>query len=217
MDLFSKFTISHFIWYLVPGLGAFFFIIFPIVVFSPQIVKSILDAIGPVGLVLVCIIFGFIMDGLRPYRFKCSYKRIKSKFFSDLQVVVGQKINPYLILSNISDLARKNEMTGLNLHHAIWILHGHFSVLCFVQAGWWLASSLYIFLLGQQNYKLLGIIDTGNFATGIISIVLMIFFVISGARIMKISNEDQETTNNMFLDFAKQYKVEINKMLNISQ
>ena len=143
MDVFSKFTVSHFIWYLVPGLGAFVFIIFPLAIFAPFVVQSLLQVIGPMGLVLFCIILGFLMDGLRLYRLKFNYKKIKSDFFSELQNIVGKKIDPYLIQSNIIDMARKKEMTGVNLHHAIWILHGHFSILCCSESAGLLVYSIY--------------------------------------------------------------------------
>jgi hypothetical protein len=216
MDLFSKITVSHFIWYLMPGLAGILFVCFPLLVFCPTVIEKAIHAIGPVGLVLLGIILGFSLDGLRLYRSKHKYNDIKRAFFNELQRIVGKAIDPYLIQTNIVEIAKEKGVSGISFHHAIWIMHGHFSIMCYVQSAFWFVAGFSILLLPPKSNLIFGFFRLSNDATSIMCYIISSFIGIIGYRFMKISNEDQETTNNMFIDFAKQYKTELKSKLNIT-
>jgi len=216
MDLFSKITIAHFIWYLVPGLALVFFVLFPFVIIDPHLAKLLLQNIGSVGVVLLSIVMGFSLDGLRLYRFRTNYGNIKSNFFEELKNIIGIDLDPYFIQSHISEIARAKEVTGIGIHHAIWIMHGHLAVLSLLESIFWLVASVYFYIWGKPICPLLvfpvtKIVCLWTYAT------FFLFFGLVGYRFQAISIEDQQTTNRMFLNFAKQHKSEILQLLNVSK
>ncbi len=216
MDLFNKISISHFIWYLMPGLGGLLLIYFPILVFNPVAIKISIEAMGSVGLILLCIILGFLLDGLRLYRYKYNYECIKQDFFKKMQNIVGKELDPYLIQNNIIELMRKKKISAINVHHSIWIMHGHFSILCFIQAIFWLFVIVYIQDAKQESYSIFGSYTFTKYSTITFCTFAILTFVLIGYRFMCISNEDQTTTNNMFLDFGRQHTKELKQLLNIN-
>lgn len=220
MDLFSKISFSHFIWYLVPGLAFVFFLLFPFLILEPHFAGLFVERLGPFGMIFLGIISGFVLDGLRLYRFRPRYNKIKKSFKSSLSAMSDGDYHPYYIQSCISDLARKKGVVGLGMHHAIWILHGHLAVLAFFEAiFWWLAAFYYQFIdiavcpcRGGSCGYVLGMTISKDISV-IVYVGLALIFSIICARFLQISTEDQETTNQMFLDFADQNSTEIKESL----
>jgi hypothetical protein len=228
MDVFNKITISNIIWYLVPGLGLIFFVIFPITAFNPNVVGIFFMTLGPFGIVILAIILGFTIEGLRLYRFRPNYSKIKTEFFSSLKEIISSELDPYFIQMHIGDIAKSKNITGLSLHHAIWIMLGQFTILSFSEGlFWFIATFYYIFCDSNSciineffkitpDYKLFGIIWSKEivvFCCGIFAAL----FTLTGYRILHTSVEDQNNTNKMFLNFAKQHRDEIRKLLNITE
>lgn len=213
MDMFNKITMSHFIWYLVPGLGLIFFLLFPLLVFQPHVAKLIFETVGPFGIIILGIILGFFLDGLRLYRWRPKYSEIKDTFFRELQNTIDIDLNPYFIQSHISDVARSKNITGLSLHHAIWIMHGHCAILGLVEALFWQLATLYFYFSEIPAYSLFGMdVSRGVAIMSCIGLWGLFFFI--GFRFQQISIEDQKTTNKMFLNFAAQHSNEIQELLN---
>jgi len=215
MNQLDKISISQFIWYLVPGLGLIYFILFPLLVFNPKIIKLFFSTVGPFGLIILGIIFGFLLDGLRLYRFRPKYFKIRKNFFLDLQSIIAVNLNPYFIQSHITDLANCKKTTGLSLHHAIWIMLGNFTILAFLEAIYWALYCLYLIFFPPCSYLVFGRNISRNNAIVICAMFSVIFFVVA-FRFLRISIEDQNNTNKMFTNFAKQYRDEIRKLLNIT-
>jgi len=215
MDQFEKISISNFIWYLVPGLGLIFFLLFPILVFHPEVTKLFFDTVGPFGIIILGIILGFFLDGLRLYRFRPRYSAIRDAFFQELKATIAPNLDPYFIQSHINDLANNKKVTGLSLHHAIWIMLGDFTILAFFEAIFWVLYSLYLYFFPPCAYSLFDKNVSRCAAIGICAAFSVLFFVIA-LRFLQISRQDQNNTNKMFTNFAKQYRDEIRQLLNIA-
>lgn len=215
MDQFEKISISNFIWYLVPGLGLIFFLLFPLLVFNPEITKLFFNTVGPFGIIILGIILGFLLDGLRLYRFRPKYSKIRESFFLDLQATIAFNLDPYFIQSCINDIASSKKVTGLSLRHAIWIMLGNFTILGFLEGIFWVLYSLYLYFFPPCTYSLFDKNVSRNTAIGICAVFAVLFLFI-GSRFLCISTQDQKTTNRMYLDFAKQHRDKIRQSLNIT-
>jgi hypothetical protein len=214
MDLFEKISVSLLIWYLVPGLGLILFFVCPLLVLNPAVAKLFVSTVGPFGIVILGIILGFLLDGLRLYRFRPRYFTIRGKFFGDLQATIAPNLNPYFIQSCISDVAKSKNVTGLSLHHAIWIMLGDFTILSFIEAFFWTLFVLYLWLFAPCTYHLFDSDMPKNTAIIICSLSSLIFWLV-GFRFLSVSKEDQNNTNRMFIDFANQHRDEIRRLLNV--
>lgn len=212
MDLFSKFTIAHFIWYLVPGLAFVFLLFFPLIVLDPHLAKLLFNGLGPIGVILFSILAGFVLDGLRLYRFRTNYDSIKSDFFNNLKNEVGVNIDPYVIQSHVSEVARIKKNTGIGIHHAIWIMHGHLSSIALLESLFWIVTALYFQLFGKPICPLL-IFSVKKTLAISFYFGFALLFILVGYRIEKISIEDQKTTNSMFLYFAKHNKNDVLQLM----
>jgi hypothetical protein len=214
MDLFEKISLSQIIWYLVPGLGLIFFLLFPLLVLNPDVVKIFFDTLGIFGLIIVGIILGFFLDGLRLYRFRPKYGQTRTVFFKELQTTIDSKLDPYFIQVCINDLAIKNNISDISLHHSIWIMLGHFTILAFLEAIFWVLTLAYIYAFLPMEFSIFGANVSKETAILVNSSFSILFFLI-GFRFLIISEQDQKNTNKMFIDFAKQYRKQIKKLLNI--
>jgi len=97
-------------------------------VFQPHVVKIFIDTIGPFGMIILGSILGLFLDGLRLYRFRPGYSKIKNSFFNKLKQTVTAIDNPYLIQTLIYDVVRDKKIAGLSFRHAIWIMLGQLAV-----------------------------------------------------------------------------------------
>ena len=208
MDTFNKITIANFIWYLVPGIALIFYIFFPLMGFFPNASIHFIDAIGPIGLIILGSILGFFLDGLRLYRFRSGYSKMKKDFFEKIRRIIPVNDDPYIIQSLIYDVARSKNHSGLSLHHAIWIMLGHFAILTLLESFFWLILALYFTYLNHSIHSLFGL-NLGHINLIIICVFFGLSFFLMGFRLLYISNEDQKTTNNMFSSFAEQHRDEI--------
>jgi len=216
MDMFKKIDVSHVIWYLLPGLGLILLILFPLMVFKPNVAASFLNAVGILGILVLGIILGFFLDGLRLYRLlRIDHKNFRSDFFNQLQDIIARELNPYFILSCINDIATDKKNTGISLHHAIWIMLGHFTVLAFLESFFWALAWYYLYYFSNPMYSLFNTEICRTSAMVICTVFFIIFFSI-GLRFFAIYKEDQNNTNSMYLDFAKQHRDEIRRLLNIN-
>ncbi len=214
MELFNKITIAHFIWYLVPGLALIFFILFPFLILNPHLTKYIFTNLGPIGVILLSIILGFALDGLRLYRLRPGYNNIKQSFFNSLiKVLDVNGLDPYFVQSHVTDVAKQKKVTGIGIHHAIWIMHGHLAMISLLECILWVLVSAYFLHYGSGAYPILIITQSKCVAIGTYIFFVVLFLLIS-IRFHLISTEDQVVTNNMFLNFAQQHKDEIRKLLN---
>lgn len=216
MDIFKKISVSNLIWYLLPGLGLILFILFPLMVFNPRVAASFLSAIGVLGIIVLGIILGFFLDGLRLYRLlRLHHSKFRNTFFKQLQDTIADNLDPYFILSCINDIANNKNVSGISIHHAIWIMLGHFTVLAFLEALFWASASFYLYYYPYPVYSLFDINMCIMNAMLICFIFFVLFFIICW-RFFVIYREDQNNTNCMYLNFAKQHRDEIRRILNIT-
>lgn len=216
MDIFKNISVSHVIWYLLPGLWLILLILFPLMVFKPNVAASFLNAVGIVGILVLGVVLGFFLDGLRLYRLlRIDHKNFRRVFFSQLQDIITNNLNPYFILSCINDIATDKKITGISLHHAIWIMLGHFTVLSFLESFFWAIACYYLYYFSNPMYSLFNT-ETGRINAMLICIAFFTLFFIIGCRFFIIYKEDQKNTNSMYLDFAKQHRDEIRRLLNIN-
>ena len=216
MDLFNKITISQLIWYLVPGLGLIFFFLFPLLVFKPHVAKLFFETIGPFGIIILGIILGFSLDGLRLYRFRPNYSKIKNRFFQQLQATIDPDLDPYFIQSHINDVARIKNVPELSLHHAIWIMLGQFTILGFLETLFWLLATLYFRFYSASEYLVLFGTNVFREVAIMLYAAFAVLFLFIGFRFLYISTEDQKNTNKMFSNFAEQHRDEIRQLLNVT-
>jgi hypothetical protein len=215
MELFNKITVAHFIWYLVPGLALVFHVLFPFAILDPHLTSQIMKNLGSVGLILFGIFLGFVLDGLRLYRFRPGYNTIKSNFFYELHNIIGTgNLHSYFILSRISDVIKEKKSNAISVHHAIWIMHGHLAMLSFMQGILWIIISVCSYI--YCDYHCVVMTKSVSKHIGIcIYTVFSLIFIIIGYRFHIISTEDQNTTNNMFIDFTKQHINDIKALMNL--
>ena len=216
MDMFKKINVSHVIWYLLPGLGLILFILFPLMVFNPHVAASFLKVVGVFGIIVLGIILGFFLDGLRLYRLlRLHHSKFRNAFFEQLQETISDNLDPYFILSCINDIANNKKFNGISLHHAILIMLGHFTVLAFIEAIFWALACFYLYYSSNSVYPLFDINICVYNAINICFMFSVLFFII-GWRFFIIYKEDQNNTNCMYLNFAKQHREEIRQLLNIT-
>lgn len=216
MNMFKKINVSHVIWYLLPGLGLIILTLFPLMVFRPLVALAFLNSVGIIGVIVLGIILGFFLDGLRLYRLlRTQHSHFRDVFFKQLQNTIADNLNPYFILSSISDIADNKKNTGISLHHAIWIMLGHFTVLTFLETFFWVLAFCHLYFFSNPVYSLFNI-DVCRINALAICIGFSCLFFIIGCRFLVIYREDQNNTNLMYLNFAKQHRDEIRQFLNIT-
>jgi uncharacterized membrane protein (DUF485 family) len=204
------------IWYLVPGLCTVAYILFPVAFLSPRVGKEIVTTLTPLGLLVLGVLFGFVIDGLRMYRLRHDYDKCKSEFFRKLQSNIGTVLDPYYILSAINDMAIKEDNGSISLHHAIWIMHGNLAALSYAMSLVWIAISCYIGISYDNGETVEFFLVRSNYYVGFsTALLLAACFYFLGHRMMRISAEDQNTTNNMFLGFATTHRVKIREILSL--
>ena len=211
----NNISLSHLVWYLVPGLCATAFFIFPIGVFYPQALKAFIGAISPFGLIFIGILLGFILDGLRLYRVRKGYNAIKKDFFTKLTGLFGldERYDPYFVLSIVNDHAAKDKNTKISFYHAVWIMHGEIAVLFIINALVWAIIACFTIFHNVPDSTIFILKDNTSKAITSICFVFAALFLAIGIRIKNISTEGQKTTNNMFLGYALSNKSAIKNIL----
>ena len=216
MDIFDKISISQFIWYLVPGLSLIFLIALPVSAVNAIMIKSVFETLGPIGIFILSINLGFIVEGLRLYRLRPNYFQIRKDFFSELQGVFHTDLDPYFVQSNVSDLARKKNAGGISLHHSIWIMLGQISILTFIEAIYWLVFPMFFNWCNQNSTIELFGAQYPNWKAALLCLIFFVIFLIISIRLIVISTEDQRNTNKMFLNFASQNKDQLKTQMNLT-
>ena len=178
MDFSVDAITKSLIWYIVPGLALVFFFFFPFLILNPFYAKMFVINAGSFGITFLAIIFGFILDGLRLYRWRPRYADIKKSFFTNLVDTTKMNLDPYYIQSRISDIAKQNKVAGLNFHHAIWIMHGHLSMLAFLEAVFWVLAALYFYIWSDTTCPILGLSISKGLAICIYIMFAALYFLI---------------------------------------
>lgn len=200
MDAFEKITISQLIWYFLPGLYVVLIILLPIVGVDPKFAKPFFASIGPVGIITLALVSGFLVDGLRLYRLRPKYSKIKKEFFKTLSKRV-KKRDPYFVLDQTVIHARTNSSSEVRFNHSIWIMLGQMSFLTWVHTMAWIISPI-------LQYYLFGVVKTFGstfdiqktlFCYGIITLISTAI----AARLTYMSLEEQKKTNGIYIDYLK--------------
>ena len=212
MNTLDKVNISQFIWYLVPGLALTLFVLLPVLFLLPELLKLYFTQLGTIGLLLISVIGGFIVDGLRLYRFRPFYNKTKTSFFKKLQSEIGSDLNPYTILSAIQDVATESKFSGFNLRHAIWIMLGHLTVLSVIEGLFWVGYVVWILCHEEKCIKVINLTMSYNKAL-VLYICMAVVFLAIGLRFGYVCMKDQETSNEMYLNFAIKQKNRIKKLI----
>lgn len=214
MDLLNRVTVSQFVWYLVPGLGSILFILLPVYAFYPNQTLVILEKTGSFGIFIFGIVFGFFIDGLRLYRLRPNYKTIKSAFHRELLEMVSSEQDPYFVQSGVVDLAVEKKYSGLSFKHSVWIMLGNFTILSVLEAIAWGCCFINYSVSKIPNVALFGECVSRETAMIISFVISIVFFAIS-IRLYYISIEDQNQTNQMYLEFARHNLAKLKDSLNI--
>lgn len=212
MDIFNKVPISQFIWYLVPGLSLALYILFPTAAFAPQKIIKFFDAVGSFGIIMLAIILGFLADGLRLYRFRPKYRKIKRLFFAELRGKVDLDSDPYSILAAVNDLALESGFTNLGFRHSIWIMLGHLTFINACEAVFWAGYVVYVYGGDGKIYHMFGM-DFERCVALTISSALFLLFALITVRVGYICREEQGVTNAMYLSFMGNNKSRLEKKL----
>ncbi len=203
----DKISISQIIWYFLPGLALLTFLFFTLGVLNLELFIKIIDTIGLFGTIFMSLIFGSIMDGLRLYRIRPGYFKIKKEFHNEISNILGPELNPYYTFWKLSKFASNNGYEQIPFLHSFWIFLAQLTFLCWIAVSFWLFITIYL-LFCKPNILLLGyeIVYPYNF---LICLGITILFLVIGIRILFSSIEDQMKTNSMFLDLAKEHKFKI--------
>lgn len=196
---------TQIIWYIVPGFMLMFATIVPFIIISPSDTLAVLNGIGGFIWFAVGILLGFLMEGLRLYRLRPGYNRIKQHFFSQLQLPFHREddsrdLNPYYILDHIYDLATEKKYETIRLYHSIWIMLGQLSMILLI------SGLIYFPAIAILNYGVYShtLIWGENASTKLyigIWIGISVLTTAMGIRILCISLEEQKKVNKMYLEF----------------
>jgi hypothetical protein len=203
----DKLSISQVVWYLLPGLACLFFLSIPTAFFNIDLFVKILNSIGAVGIIIVSIVLGFIMDGLRLYRYRPRYKKIKKDFQKQITSVLGPEKDSYYIFWKVSKYASKNGYEQIPFLHAFWIFLAQITFLCWLDLIFWLGYSIYLFIT-KTGINILGYVVA--YPTNLILCIgITIIFLIVGLILLSSSIEDQLKTNKMFMELINEHKDKI--------
>jgi hypothetical protein len=207
----DKLTISQVAWYFLPGMYALLSAITPIACLSPSSTSALLSSLGAIGFAIIGLVIGFLIDGLRLYRFRPGYKTIRAEFFGQLQNDMGVSRNPYFILDQIVALAQSNEQSAIRFNHSIWIMLGQMTILSWLHAMLWILLPVAVWLFSKPP-ALWGhpVSFTGLVAA---SATAALIAVLVGVRLMWTSLEEQNKTNSMYREYAQAKKTEILRRL----
>jgi hypothetical protein len=212
MNAFEKLSLDQIVWYTLPGAMFLFVVLFPVSIMYPNKIAYLFDNVGILGLFFIAIILGFLLDGLRLYRLRPQYMKIRSSFFDELKTALESEQNPYYLLEYLHKLLNETHYNTLRFYHSIWIMLGQVSTSI-------IFSSLLLWPFFMFNVTFLN----GNcalFGEEVLKshYVLFCFFSLSlsvtiGFRIMIISIEEQKKCNKMYIEFAKSNKDQIKEAL----
>lgn len=209
------YTITQIIWYILPGEMILFIFLFPFLLLVPEKTFSIITEISGIMWIGIGIILGFIMEGLRLYRFRPRYKKIRKEFFAKLQVPFQNKkedINPYYILDIIYDLATEKHYDTIRLYHSIWIMLGQLSISFLLAGVAYFPAVVFAYFKITAKYYLVGQTVSANLYVVTWS-MLCVLAIILGIRIMYVSLEEQRKVNDMYIDFMNSNKTELLKRI----
>lgn len=207
MEALEKISIHQIIWYIIPGLFLFTVLVLPMTIIKPKEILELIKVIGIFGILLIGILLGFLLEGLRLYRMRPGYKIIRKKFFEELQTKLNTEQDPYYLLDQIYSVAKDDNNNTIKFNHSIWIMLGHLSILMFLSCLLWIAVSLInIFLI--KTFSLLGTPIT-ELQFLCICYFVSILSLIIGVRIMRISIEEQKKCNNIYVELSQVYKDKI--------
>lgn len=86
----KEISLPTFIWYVLPGINAvFFLIILPVAILDFELLTNSISWTTVVGWLMGGLIVGFLMDSMKIYKFTYGYRELKDRFFIDLADKVG--------------------------------------------------------------------------------------------------------------------------------
>jgi hypothetical protein len=215
MDFFEKINITHFIWYLLPGIALIFFIIFPVAFINLDAAVKFFAVIGITGVITFGAVLGFILEGLRLYRYRKDYEAVRKEFFDALKstLKLDMDVDSYYILSRIKDYAKIKTIYVFELRHALWIMLGQITILAFIEFIFWIVYLIFmLFFSNLDTFNIFNISVKKPIAVAVVVLMLFLFCFI-WKRLSAVSTEDQKTYNRMVLDFTKNNASSIKNML----
>ena len=213
MEVIEKVTINHFIWYLLPGLVCLLLILFPLAVINITVAIKFYELLGIFGIILLGIVLGFIVEGLRLYRFRPNYGSIKNEFITNIQQILDSDLNSYYLLSRVKDHASNKKITIFEHKHSIWIMLGQLTILFFLEFVFWSIYLVYISCWNAQDTYQIFSTNLPEYQTLIVLIFFIVLFAFCAIRFYLISIEEQDTTNKMLVSFTKENVVSIKASL----
>jgi len=213
VNAFDKISINYVIWYTLPGAVLIFFILLPIGIVIPDMVFSFISGVGVFGLLLISVILGFMLDGLKLFRFRPNYQKIRKTFYKELQEVLGTKQDPYYLMDYMYTLMKETRYESVRFYVAVWVMLGQMSVSIIITAITLWGFFILSVYLGHSYPVLLGE-GVSEFTYYVFCASAFAVSTLAGCRIMAVSLTEQKKSNQMYLDFAKSNKLQIQNAIN---
>jgi|SRR5208282_3309975 len=214
MEVVEKISLTHFIWYLLPGLALLLLFLFPLSLINLDVAVKLYKLLGASGIIILAAVLGFVVEGLRLYRLRPKYHSTKQVFFAKLQTTLKSELDPYYLLSRVKHIATDKNIADFELRHSIWIMLGQLTALFFLESFFWFLAYIYVlyFAPKENMYNVFSSCLPWPLTIPVIY-AAMVFFGIITLRLYYISMDEQRTTNNMILSFAEQNAPEIIRSL----
>lgn len=203
MDVVEKMSISHFIWYLLPGLAFLLLVFFPILVLNIDAAGILYSKVGSWGALILAVVLGFLIEGLRLYRFRFGYQATRKYFYPALKSLLNEESDPYFLIDRTKDFARSKGMISFELKHSIWIMLGQITILFLIECIFWIVYFVYVWTWNiSSTYSFFTIeISRSLFMTSIFGLIIL--FALITSRFHYVSIKEQVKFNEMILSFAR--------------
>ena len=99
------------------------FAVVPTLIYVPQAFAAFNNVGGVVGITILSLALGFIVDGLKLYQFKVGYKARRTAFMGDIAVAldVERRLAPVYFVK-LAQLERQRGLGYADLLHAKWVM-----------------------------------------------------------------------------------------------
>lgn len=212
MEMFEKISLNQVVWYMLPGAIFLFVVLLQVSLVYTSEVYALIDKIGIINAIAISIIMGFLLDGLRLYRLKPNFQKIKKDFYLSLQRLFHSEQDAKYILDYILKSMTSVQYNSVRFYHSMWIMNGQVSISLLIAS-----SIIWCFmLLSRLIYHLPCVILGYNVSLRFFTVFCILFWIVSviiGLRIMFVSTQGQKNCNNMYYEFAVSNKKQIKEAL----
>jgi hypothetical protein len=204
-------TLPAFLWYVLPGVNAIFFLlVLPTVTLDFEFLSKSMSWTSVLGYLTAALVIGFLMDSMKLYKFTWGYSRAKRAFY--LQLASAARGN----LAPVPDTTA-NERLGKSIfrlvrfsmgkegtifplwEHSRWVMANHSSKLAYASSAMW----AYLLLRVQgREVLLLGRYTLSPLESRVLVVAFAVAFLMIGLRLSRESWRVLEDSNNMYVDYV---------------